>query len=151
MKLVKTLKVVLYIFCGIYISGFITGPVTAYLSFGGFESPKFLNALLYTLMHGVTGILICYHGAKVLKSFELGSLSFERINKSLQWIAYTLLAACIVYNIVGYYSAAIIDEAYWISSLGNTFMVIILALFFLAISQIIKVAGFYKNENDLTI
>lgn len=151
MKLVRTLKIVLYSLTGFFILSFIATPISAYMAYGGFQSFEFKRSLLFTLINGVAGVLICYHGATVLKSFEATSFSFENISSSLKQISYTLLLACLLHNMINYFTTTVIDAGYWIGTIGTTFMIVILGFFLLAISQIIKKADYYKNENDLTI
>ncbi|MEO9952454.1 hypothetical protein [Nonlabens sp.] len=149
MKLRKTLKIVLYSLTGFFVLSSIASPISSYIAYGGVQSSGFKTSLLFTVINGVSGVLICYHGAMVLKSFE--TISFENMSNSLQQIGYTLLSVCPLHNIINYFTAAVRDAAYWIPTLGYSLIIVILGFFLLAISQIIKKADYYKTENDLTI
>lgn len=149
MKLRKTLKIVLYSLTGFFILSFIATPISAYMAYGGIQSSEFKTSLLFTVIHGISGVLICYHGATVLKSFE--TISFENMSNSFKYIGYTLLSACILHNILDYFITPVKDAAYWIPALGKSITIMILGFFLLAISQIIQKAEYYKIQNDLTI
>ncbi|WP_170034463.1 DUF2975 domain-containing protein [Nonlabens xylanidelens] len=73
------------------------------------------------------------------------------MSNSLQQIGYTLLSACLLHNIINYFTTPVKDAAYWIPTLGNSIIIMILGFFLLAISQIIQKAEYYKTQNDLTI
>jgi hypothetical protein len=118
---------------------------------GGFKSKIYINLLWFNTLIGIIGVVLCYHAARVLKSFEEESFSFQKMSNSFQWIGYTLLTGLILYNVLRYYLLGSINTSFWADSLDGFLTMGILGFFFLAISQIIKKADYYKSQNDLTI
>lgn len=151
MKLVKFLKTLFYIFLALYALSFITSPLSQYITYGGFTSNQAQQALINTFLYGISGIIVCYHAAQILKSFQGENVSFKKMSNSFQWIAYTLFITIVFYIVSDCYFNEIFDESFWLLTFSNVLLVAVLSLFFLAISQIIKKADYYKTQNDLTI
>ncbi len=151
MKLVKILKYTLYAFMSLYLLMTIINPIAMYGPLGGFGSQAYANLISYGSLTGVAGTIICFNGARVLKSFEENSFSFEVMSNSFKWIGLCLLIALLVHSILYTYLSDAQDEEFFINMFDTTLVLSISGFFFLAISQIIKKADYYKTQNDLTI
>lgn len=151
MKLVKILKYTLYVLMALYLIMIFLNPFAMYDLLGGFGTEAYTNLLVYDTLIGIAGAIICFHASRILKSFEDKTFSFKTMSHSFQWMAYTLLLGMIAYVILQWYLLESLDESFYIDTIDNLLTAGVLGFFFLAISQIIKKADYYKTQNDLTI
>lgn len=152
MKLLKTLKIILYIFLGIYIFSLVMNPfMIYYVNDKNLSSLSFQRDLIITILYAVAGIIICFNGAQLLQNFEKDSISFKRISKSFKIIGISVIVCTLLYALIDYVFEKAIDTAFWIETFGNVVLIGFTGFFFVAISMIIKKADYYKTQNDLTI